>query len=75
MIIFNGDHVNGVHVVAIATSVLFRLTIKFIAASMSFKQTALAVQAAKAKSSCAKLGGINKLKVATFARLQYALNF
>ena len=75
MRIHHWDEDNDVYVVAIASSVLFHLTIKFITLGMSFKRTALAVQAAKEETSCAKLGGVSELKVTTFARLQCALNF
>uniref|UniRef100_M4B392 Uncharacterized protein n=1 Tax=Hyaloperonospora arabidopsidis (strain Emoy2) TaxID=559515 RepID=M4B392_HYAAE len=47
----------------------------FIAIDISFKQTALYVQASKEETICAKLGGVNEFKVSSFARLQYALSF
>ena len=60
MRIFNWDNDNCFYVVTITSSVLFRLTTKFIAFGMSFNQTALAVQAANEETSCAKFDGVNE---------------
>ena len=73
--IFYWNNDNGIYVVTVSSSELFRLSVKFIFIGMRFNHTALAVQAAKGETRCAKLGGVNEFKVATFARLQCALNF
>ena len=75
MRIFKWNNDNDVYVVTASSYVLFRLSVKFIAISMSINQTALAVQGSKKETSCAKLSGINESKVATLARRQCALNF
>ena len=50
---------NGVYAVTVSSSLLFCLSVKYIAFGMSFKHTALAVQAANEETSCEKDGGEN----------------
>lgn len=55
--------------VIIKTPRVYQLAIKYIGIGISFRQTALALQATKEVAMVSKLGEMNDLKIATFVRV------